>query len=419
MLASLKASLPQDLSYEVIFADDSSTDETRTWLASLDDERVQFILNERNYGYAKTNNLALQCAKGHYLGMLNNDLLFEPGWFEPMLAALEAPSLSAGIVGNVQFRVADKALDHAGVALMPSGKFEHLQGPLDVNASATPVYAVTGACMLVRRADFEAAGGFDETFVNGCEDIDLCIKVRQAGKQIYVTHSSQILHHVSLSRSRVSLQNEKNSKYLYSKWRKEIKLQLTKCWVELLLKPEGNYESYIDGELTQSFKSKHHTAAMTISEAALLREEARWERDLGMSSILNGWQNHVIFKGVTEVPQLKTYLADSEVVVSIDHIKTARNFYVCARLLEDFDPASFVIELSVNGAQSKSFRLQEGSVINVGIINPLISPSSKNQLKAKIYFVDSNGVPVKPAPKVMLISHFVIDDEVVKPRLLG
>ncbi len=419
MLSSLVASLPHDLRYEVIFADDGSTDGTREWLAGLDDAWLQIILNDRNCGYAITNNLAVQQAKGRYIGLLNNDLLFEQGWLEPMLDTLYSQSLNAGVVGNVQHRVTDKALDHAGVALMPSGKFEHITADKGNHTLPMAVYAVTGACVLMHRSDFEAVGGFDEVFVNGCEDIDLCLKVRLAGKQIYVAHNSKILHHVSLSRSRVSLQNEKNSQYLYSKWRKEIKLQLTKCWVDLFGQPEGGFAKYIDGTLCSSFKSKPHIAAMAVAEAALLREEARWGRDLGASVPSLDWLSHISVSGVKEVPHLKTYLAEAELVVSIDHIKTARNFYVCARLLEDFDPASFVIELSVNGAQSKSFRLQEGRVINVGIINPLIFPSSKNQLKAKIYFVDSNGVPLKPAPNVMLISHFVIDDEVVKPRLLG
>jgi len=415
MLSSLVASLPHDLSFEVIFADDGSTDDTRHWLAGLDDARVQFILNDRNYGYAITNNLAVKQAKGRYLGLLNNDLLFECGWFEPMLAALNTTSLNAGVVGNVQHRVADKALDHAGVALMPNGKFEHIADAPDAHTLAMPVYAVTGACMLMQRSDFEAVGGFDEVFVNGCEDIDLCLKLRQAGKQIYVAPNSQILHHVSLSRSRVSLQNEKNSQYLCSKWRKEIKLQLTKCWVDLLGQPEGGFTNYLDGKLTNSFKSKPHIAAMAVAEAALLREEARWSRDLGDAVQSAEWLSQISVSGVKEVPQLKTYLAEAKVVVSIDHIKTARNFYVCARLLEDFDPASIAIDLSINGAQKKTFRLHDGHVVNVGVIDPLIFPSSKNLLKAEVYFVDADGLAVKPAPHVMLISHFVIDDEVVKP----
>ncbi len=415
MLSSLVSSLPHSLTYEVIFADDGSTDGTRKWLADLDDARLQFILNDRNYGYAITNNLAVKQAKGRYLGLLNNDLLFEPGWFEPMLAALTTTSLNAGVVGNVQHRVADKALDHAGVALMPSGKFEHMTVNPAADSLPKPVYAVTGACMLMLRSDFEAVGGFDEVFVNGCEDIDLCLKVRQAGKLIYVASNSQILHHVSLSRSRVSLQNEKNSQYLYSKWRKEIKLQLTKCWVDLLGQPECGFTSYIDGTLTRSFKSKPHIAAMVVAEATLLREEARWSRDLGDAVQSSEWLSQISVSGVKEVPQLKTYLAEAEVVVSIDHIKTARNFYVCARLLEDFHPATIAIDLSINGAQKKTFRLHDGHVVNVGVIDPLIFPSSKNLLKVEVYFVDADGLAVKPAPHVMLISHFVIDDEVVKP----
>jgi hypothetical protein len=318
-------------------------------------------------------------------------------------------------VGNVQLRVADKALDHAGVALMPNGKFEHIAADLETHTLPTPVYAVTGACMLMHRSDFEAVGGFDEVLVNGCEDIDLCLKLRQAGKQIYLIPNSQILHHVSLSRSRVSIQNELNSQYLYSKWRKEIKLQLTKCWVDLLGQPGGSFASYIDGTLSNSFKSKPHTAAMVVSEAVLLREEARWSRDLGAAAPSADWLSMVSMSGVKEVPQLKTYLAEAEVVVNIDHIKTARNFYVCARLLEDFDPTRIAIALSINDAQTKTFRLAEGHVVNVGIINPIIFPSQKNHFKAEIYFIDADGTKAKPAPNAILISHFVIDDQVVKP----
>ncbi len=408
-------SLPPSLVYEVFLVDDGSTDGTRTWLAELNDPRISVMLNPHNCGYAKTNNAGVAKAKGKVIGLLNNDLLFAPGWFDPMWAVLKSPNLNAGIVGNVQHRVVDKSLDHVGVVLSPAGKFEHIQTApenIDVPVAA---FAVTGACMLISRDDFDAVGGFDEVFVNGCEDIDLCLKVRQAGKQIYVAPNSQILHHVSLSRSSVSLQNEKNSQYLYSKWRKEIKLQLTKCWVDLLGQPESGFTTYIDGTFSNSFKSKPHIAAMAVAEAALLREEARWGRDLGDAVQSAEWLSHISVSGVKEVPQLKTYLAEAEVVVSIDHIKTARNFYVCARLLEDFAPANIAIDLSINGAQKKTFRLHDGHVVNVGVINPLIFPSSKNELKAQVYFVDADGLVVKPAPHVMLISHFVIDDEVVKP----
>ena len=415
MLATLLYSLPSDLSFEIIFADDKSTDETREWLLSLDDPRIRYTLNEQNLGYAKTNNVAAKLAKGRYLGLLNNDLVFESGWLEPMLAVIDNPLLNAGIVGNLQYRVVDKALDHAGVVLMPCGKFDHMKEAPVSDSQPISVYVATGACMVMLRSDFEEIGGFDETFLNGCEDIDLCLNIQRLGKEIYVAPNSRILHHVSLSRSRTSLQNEMNSQYLYAKWRKEIKLKLTKSWIDLLGETATEYSAYIDGMLSQSFKSTPHIAAMAIAEAALLREEARWNRELGNSAPFDSWLNSVIISGVTEVKQFKKYLADAQISIYIDKIKTAQNFYVCARLLDDFDVEAVEIKLSVNDAQQKVFRLVDGRVINVGIINPIIFPCQKNHFKVEIYSIDAHGIAIKPAPNAILISHFVIDDQVVKP----
>jgi hypothetical protein len=142
----------------------------------------------------------------------------------------------------------------------------------------------------------------------------------------------------------------------------------------LLDGPNSDYQHFIDGTLTLSFRSKRHSAAIAIAEAALLREEARWHRELGNPTSFDGWFNHVSVSGVTEVKQLKKYLADSQINIYIDEIKTAQNFYVCARLLDDIDAEAIEILLSVNDAQKKVFRLNDGRVINVGIINPIIFP---------------------------------------------
>jgi len=131
--------------------------------------------------------------------------------------------------------------------------------------------------------------------------------------------------------------------------------------------------------------------------------------------VANTWINNIKVTGLRELPQRRMYLADAEVSLYIDHIKTARNFYLCARLLDDYEPATIAIDLSVNGVQKKTCRLTEGRVINVGIIDPLIFPNAKNHLKAEFYFIDNHGMALKLAPNVMLISHFVVDDEVVRP----
>ena len=89
-----------EISYEVIFVDDASTDGTRAWLAALTEPNIKVIFNQATLGYAKANNKALALARGEVVGLLNNDLVFTPKWLEPMLDILESPVLKAGIVGN-------------------------------------------------------------------------------------------------------------------------------------------------------------------------------------------------------------------------------------------------------------------------------------------------------------------------------
>jgi GT2 family glycosyltransferase len=416
MLSSLMASLPNSLSYELILADDGSTDGTRDWLRDLDDPRIQKILNAKNLGYAKTNNIAALLAKGEYLGLLNNDLVFKPEWLEPMLAALQDPALNAGIVGNLQYRVEDHALDHAGVVLTPRGQFDHLRIEHDDPIQPARVYVATGACQLIRKADFDALGGFDEVFVNGCEDIDLCLKMRAAGKEIYVAPSSRILHHVSLSRSRVSLQNEKNSQYLYSKWRREIKLQLTKCWISLLSHPDEDYSSYIDGELTPTFKSQPHIAAMTIAEAALQREELRWIRELGQVSVKSNAALALKIAGLQADGDTHEFGVADEVIVSIANSKTVCNFYVCGKLLPAWRPDQIEMTLTLNYSQEKVFHLENGRSVNIGLKEPLLSSMGHNDFKFNVYFKDEQGQRAGVAKEAVVITHFVIDDQVVIPN---
>ena len=82
MVDSLRATVPAGLSFELILVDDGSTDGTRDWLAGL---RAPFrvLLNERNRGYAVSNNRGASAARGEILAFLNNDLVLTPGWLQP------------------------------------------------------------------------------------------------------------------------------------------------------------------------------------------------------------------------------------------------------------------------------------------------------------------------------------------------
>ncbi|CAN7275043.1 glycosyltransferase [Acidovorax sp. LjRoot66] len=285
MLLSLTTSWPDGLEYEIILANDASTDGTRAWLATLEDRRIQVICNPLNQGFARTCNTGAKAARGELLCLLNNDLVLQPGWLEPMLEMLLAPALKAGIVGNVQRRVDDGALDHVGVQLTAAGQLAHMRdlndgGPDCGMAPPVRSLAVTGACVVLRRADFWACGGFDERYRNGAEDIDLCMKLRARGQRAYVARSSCVGHHVSLSRGPASLNDERNSRLLFHRWRAEFKRELADVW-RALLEHNGPYPepptSLVDRDLLET----PHLASMRIAEALLVRQELRWAALLG------------------------------------------------------------------------------------------------------------------------------------------
>lgn len=279
MLSSLLASLPQGLDYEVILADDGSSDGTRAWLAQLREPRVRMLLNERNLGYACTNNVAVASARGEVLALVNNDLVFAPGWLEPMLEGLQDPRLRAAVVGNVQYRVADGALDHAGVELNASGQLVHVQTLPTAGERFVPVLAVTGACMVLRRATFVAVGGFDEAYCNGGEDVDLCLRLRERGGRIYVATQSRIGHHVSLSRGKVTARDEANSRRLFRRWRSVLRQELAARWAERLQADPLSWRELGDeeGMMPSLLRLPPPAAAQEIAERLLRRQEARWE----------------------------------------------------------------------------------------------------------------------------------------------
>lgn len=224
MLESLRASLPAGLSHEIILVDDGSTDGTREWLAGLGDP-FHVILNEHNIGFGAATNRGAAQARGPVLALLNNDLVLKRGWLRPMMGALKGLGSHAGLVGNVQLNASSLELDHAGITITLKGKPEHDRRPLNLASLLfTPVrkvVAVTGACVLVRRDTWNRLGGFDEAFFNGCEDVDLCMRAREAGLVNCVALRSKVLHHVSASPGR-KRRDEQNTRILVLRWRAQL-----------------------------------------------------------------------------------------------------------------------------------------------------------------------------------------------------
>jgi GT2 family glycosyltransferase/glycosyltransferase involved in cell wall biosynthesis len=217
-LTSLKSSLPAGLEHEIILIDDGSDSETRDYLRSLSPACV-VLLNERNLGYAASNNRAARSAQGEFLCLLNNDLVLAPGWLEPMLAAFDRTA-RAGVVGNIQLDAETGEVDHTGIVFSLGGYPVHEREPLAaIRACGDMVECagVTAACCLVRRGWFERAGGFDEGYRNGFEDIDLCLRAREDGFVNLVATHSVVRHHISRSAGRGAYEF-RNARRFLDRW---------------------------------------------------------------------------------------------------------------------------------------------------------------------------------------------------------
>lgn len=286
-VASLRASLPAGLDHEIILVDNASTDGTADWLGTLP-AGIRVIRNATNLGYARANNQGAAAARGELLCLLNNDLVFRRGWLEPMLRLHARLGPRAGAVGNVQRRVRDRALDHTGIYVNALGKPAHDHAWYPWPLRSRRVTAVTGACLLVARTAFLELGGFDEGFVNGGEDVDLCLRLTHLGRINAVALRSTVLHHVSASPGRKS-RDEANSRRLATKWRQDLAALAWRrwCWAELARQWSGSRDPLGWAEALPLLRDALRlrrvpspTSARGLT-AMMDAEFARWTRLLG------------------------------------------------------------------------------------------------------------------------------------------
>jgi len=202
--------------------DDASSDETREYLASITDERFHIITHSENQGYATSTNDGARLARGEFLILLNNDIVPQPGWLEAMLkVAQQHPD--AGAIGNIQYRISNGSIDHAGIVFDLVGLPDHYgkNYPFLPRFTCREFPAVTGACLLIRKDLFDQMSGLDEIYRNGCEDVDLCLRLRAQGYRNYVAGRSRVGHHVSASPGRHDL-DTRNNRILLERWGDEL-----------------------------------------------------------------------------------------------------------------------------------------------------------------------------------------------------
>jgi GT2 family glycosyltransferase len=162
---------------------------------------ITLAVMPRNGGYAIANNRAAALARGEVIALLNSDVIpIEPGW----LGMLEHRLHEKGVIAaGPKLLFEDDSIQHAGLFFARDHKgswrnHHYYKGMPRYYAPAKEERAVpgiTGACMVLRRASFEAVGGFTEDYAIGdYEDSDLCLKLRSRGGEIRYVPDAELYH---------------------------------------------------------------------------------------------------------------------------------------------------------------------------------------------------------------------------------
>jgi hypothetical protein len=152
----------------------------------------------------------------------------------------------AAIVGS-KLLFPDGSIQHAGVAIsqdgLPRNLYTGFPGDHPAVCKSRPLQAVTGACCLVRRDAFSEAGGFDEAFRNGYEDVDLCLRLGELGYEVHYCAASTLEHLESVSRRQSSAEIRNNLRIWRQRWHGRVRPD------ELALYVEDGLISLSHGEL--------------------------------------------------------------------------------------------------------------------------------------------------------------------------
>jgi GT2 family glycosyltransferase len=197
--------------HEVIVVD-NQTDEPRTqrYLKRLERLGNTTVISFPDaFNFSAINNLAADVATGDVLCLVNNDTEVISGdWLEEMLRYLQQDRV--GIVG-AKLLYPDGAVQHAGVVLHPTNVAAHVHAGISKRESgyfgrailAQDCTAVTAACLMVWKRIYQQVGGMDEENLPvAFNDVDLCLRVREAGYRVLWTPFAQIYHHESITRGR-------------------------------------------------------------------------------------------------------------------------------------------------------------------------------------------------------------------------
>jgi GT2 family glycosyltransferase len=190
--------------YEVVFIENGHGDDSVAVVRSRY-PGVRVVANDANLGFGGGNNRAAEAARGRYVLLLNPDTRIEPGAVEALVRFADERSASGGAIGAVGGATlhADGSIEASctqpgpsfRVALMNAvGLGRYCRAVAELPGSPIRARVVSGAFMMVPRSLWAEVGGFDESFFMYNEETDLCLRLAERGRELWLVPSARLVH---------------------------------------------------------------------------------------------------------------------------------------------------------------------------------------------------------------------------------
>ncbi len=188
---------------EIYVIDNASTDDSVLFLKEHFSE-VKIVINKENYGFAGGYNEGLKQINAEIFCLLNSDVEVTENWLQPILSLFEKDKNIAAIQPKIlDYNNKDKfefagagggLIDNLGYPYCRGRIFENIEKDNGQYDDETEIFWASGCSLFIRSKDFREQSGFDERFFAHQEEIDLCWRLKNAGKKIFYTGKSTIYH---------------------------------------------------------------------------------------------------------------------------------------------------------------------------------------------------------------------------------
>jgi len=209
--------------FEVIVVDDASTDATPNMLRTYQDQ-IRVVRHDANMGFATACNDGAVEATGEFIVFLNNDTIPKAEWLDALVRYADDHPKAAVVGSKLLFP--NDTIQHAGVVICQDRYPRHIYTGFPAQHQAVSrsrrFQVVTAASFLIRRAALDLARGFDTTYLNGYEDVDLCLRLGELGYEIHYCHESEAYHLESVSDGRLN-NVDRNTRLYVERWSDRVR----------------------------------------------------------------------------------------------------------------------------------------------------------------------------------------------------